>query len=133
LENDDSDGIRALVRRVTDDLSSLAKEHVELARADLTRGMKHAAADSGALVLGAMVALIGFAMLCVSVVAALRPAIPALWLRLLLMAGVYLVVGALVVFAFSRKIRGDVELKRTRTSVQRTQLALREQVRHGPT
>ena len=59
---------------------------------------------TGVAVLGAMVALIGLAMLCTVVVVALAPAIPPLWVRLLVMAIVYIALGAGTVVLCGRRI-----------------------------
>ncbi len=121
-----------LARRVGDDLTTLAKDHVELARLEIGGGIKRAAGDATLMLLGGVVALIGLAMLCVTAVVAVAPLIPALWLRLLIGAVVYLAIGSGLVYAFARKLRGeDVKLDRTRREVRQTAQVLKEQVQNG--
>jgi hypothetical protein len=119
-----------LARRVGDDLSALARDHLELARLELRHGVRTGVADTGAMILGGVVGLVGFAMLCASAVAALRPSIPALWLRLLIMAGVYILVGAVVTVVFGKQLQRP-KMDETRKQTRRTAIALREQVTHG--
>jgi hypothetical protein len=94
-----------IIHRVTDDVKTIAKDEVELARLELERSARTAVTEAGGAMLGGFVALIGLGLLCVSAVDALEPAVPPLWLRLLLMAGVYLVVGALVAGVFARRLK----------------------------
>ena len=66
--------------------------------------MQQLVVKAGVAVLGAMVALIGLAMLCTVVVVALAPVIPPLWLRLLVMAIVYIAIGAGTVVLCGRRM-----------------------------
>ncbi len=112
-----------------DDLKTLAKDHFELARIEVLGGIKSAAADLTVMLLGGVVALIGLGMLCVTAVVAAEPAIAALWLRLLIGAVVYLVIGGALVYVFARRLRGeDVTPER---EPRRTVPALEQQVQHG--
>jgi len=121
-----------LARRVGDDLSTLAKDHIELARAELSAGAKKALTDAILTIFGGIVALIGLAMLCMTAVVAVEPAIPPLWLRLLIGAILYLAIGGGLAFGFVKKLRGeDVMLPRTRDQTKRTARVLKEQVQHG--
>jgi membrane protein len=121
-----------LARRIGEDVSVLARDHFELARIELGRGLRSGASDAAALVLGGVVALIGFAMLCTTAVVALGALGWPLWLRMLLMSLVYLVVGGGVVFGFARKLRGDVpRMGKTARQSRLTVTALKEQVQHG--
>lgn len=114
--------IGEILHRVADDVKTIATGEVELARLELERSFKTAAAEAGAMTLGAFVALIGFGLLCVSVVDALEPLIEPLWLRLILMAVVYLVVGGAIAGAFARRLRRQVppDMSRVADHAKRT-------------
>jgi hypothetical protein len=118
-----------LLHRIGDDLKTLAKDELELAKGEVTSSAKTAAFEAAVIVLGGVVALIGLGMLCAAAVAALEPVIPALSLRLLLMAAIYLVVGGVVAGAFAKRLKKDVvpdtsvaayEAKRTIAGVKHT-------------
>lgn len=96
-----------LIHRITDDVRTIARGEVELVREDLKESARAAAIDAAVAVLGAIVALIGVAMLCMVVVVALAPVIPALWLRLLILSVVYLVIGGAVATGFGLKLKND--------------------------
>ncbi len=121
--------IGELVHRITDDVKTIARDEVELVREELKDSARAAAIDAAVAVLGAIVALIGIAMLCVVVVVALAPVIPALWLRLLIMAVIYLIVGGAVAAGFGVKLKTDAvpklgvakyEGKRTASGIKET-------------
>lgn len=97
-----------ILHRVTDDVKTIAKGEAELVRLELERSARAAVTEAGGAMLGGFVALIGLGLLCVSAVDALEPAIPPLWLRLLLMAGVYLVVGGMLAGVFARRLKREV-------------------------
>lgn len=96
-----------VMRRIGDDVKTIASDELQLAKIELTRGMRVAAADAAAIVLGGVVALVGFGMLCVTVVVALEAVIPPLWLRMIIMAVFYLVTGGTVAAIFARKLKQD--------------------------
>ena len=98
-----------LLHRISDDLRVLAKDELELVKGEVQHTAKTAAFESAVIVLGGVVALIGLGMLCAAAVAALAPAIPALSLRLLLMAAVYLVLGGVVAGAFAKRLGKDIK------------------------
>jgi uncharacterized membrane protein YqjE len=127
------DAIGELARRAVDDLRVIGWAEVELARLELTHGLRIAAADSAALILGGLVAFIGLALLCATAVVALQAWIPPLWLRMLIMSAVYLAVGAIVCGVFMKRLRRDIppELPRAKAEAQRTIRAVQEEVRHG--
>ena len=124
--------LSALAKRVGEDLSQLAKDHVELARIELAASAKKVLTDGAAVLLGGVVALIGLAMLCATAVVAAAPLIPALWLRLLIGAILYMLIGGGLSYGFVRKIRGDASgLANTRLEARRTVHALKAQVQNG--
>lgn len=100
-------GIGDLLHRITDDVKTIAKDEIELAKGELEHTAKVAATDAAVIVLGGIVALIGLGMLCAAAVAALEPVIHALSLRLLLMSIVYLVGGGIVAAIFAKRLKTD--------------------------
>ncbi|MDB4957910.1 MAG: putative Actinobacterial Holin-X, holin superfamily [Myxococcales bacterium] len=105
----DGPNFQDVVQNIVDDVKTIARDEVELARSELTRSSKTAVIDAAVILLGGIVALIGLGLLCVVVVAALAPVIPALWLRLLIMAVVYLAVGSAVAALFAKRLKRDAK------------------------
>lgn len=132
-ESWNGNGLGELARRMGDDVSTLVKDHVELAKLELAADVKKAGVDVGATVIGVLVAVIGFAMLCSSAVVALAPVMHPLWLRMLIMSIVYLVVGGGIAGAFVRKLKGDATLEAPKSVLEarRTVNVLKEQMHHG--
>jgi hypothetical protein len=127
------EGIGGLVRRAMSDLKVITRDEAELAKIEISKGLKKAAGEAAAVVLGGVVALIGFALLCATAVAALAPVIPALWARMLIMAAVYLVVGSVLAAAFANKMRQDLPPKPTmaKEEAQETMHRVREELQHA--
>src|SRR5688572_18388308 len=96
-----------VVRRIGDDVKTIAGDELLLAKLELKRAMKSALGDAAAILLGGIVALIGFAMLCVTAVVALAPIVPALWVRMIVMAAAYLLTGGVVAGIFVKKLKED--------------------------
>ncbi|HEY6035237.1 MAG TPA: phage holin family protein [Kofleriaceae bacterium] len=99
-----------LLKHIGDDVKTIAVSELELARTKLGSYLEQTVMKAAAMILGAFVALVGLAMLCVVVVVALAPVIPPLWLRLLIMAGIYLFVGGGATFLFGRKMATPPDL-----------------------
>jgi hypothetical protein len=107
----DGDGApetRELIHRIGEDMRTIAHDELELVRDEMKRVAKTAAAEGAVIGFGAVVALIGFAMLCVAAVVALAPLIASLALRLVLMAIVYCAIGGVLAATFGMKLRRDV-------------------------
>ena len=119
-ENRDQ-GVGDLLHRITNDVRTIASDEIELAKLEMTQTIKKAAADAAVVMLGAFVALIGLALLCIVVVVALAPIIPALWLRLLIMAVIYLVAGGALAGVFIKRLGHDaaVPLEQATHAVKR--------------
>jgi uncharacterized membrane protein YqjE len=101
-----SDGLGGIVKRIGDDLKTLAHDEVELARSEVQSMTRGAAAEAAMLVIGAFVALVGMAMLCVTAVIAAEPIIDSLAIRMLIMTAIYLIGGGLVArYAFKKLSR----------------------------
>lgn len=122
-----------LVRRAMSDLKVITRDEAELARIEIAKGLKRAAGEAAAIVLGGVVALIGFALLCASAVAAMAPVIPALWARMLIMAAVYLVIGSVLAAAFASRIRRDLPPQPTmaKKEARDTVNRVREELQHA--
>ncbi|NVB82839.1 MAG: phage holin family protein [Kofleriaceae bacterium] len=108
-DQDNGRGIGDLLHRITDDVKTIAKDEIELAKGEIENTAKVAATDAAVIVLGGIVALIGLGMLCAAAVAALEPVIHALSLRLLIMAVIYLVGGGIVAAAFAKRLKTDAK------------------------
>jgi hypothetical protein len=103
-----SDGrLGDLIHHISDDVKTIARGELELARLELTHVARSAAADAAVILLGAIVALIGFGMLCVAAVVALAPVIAPLWLRLIIFAAIYFVLGGLMAASFAKRLQTD--------------------------
>jgi hypothetical protein len=107
--NTESNGVGGLLHRITDDVKTIAKDELELAKNELAHVAKTAAAESAIIVLGGIVALIGFGMLCVAAVAGLEGLIQPLWARLLIMAVIYLAAGGIIAGVFAKRLKTDIK------------------------
>jgi hypothetical protein len=99
-----------LLKHIGEDVKTIAVSELELARTKLGNYLEQTVMKAAAMILGAFVALVGFAMLCVVVVVALAPVIPALWLRLLIMAVIYMALGGGATFLFAKKMAKPPDL-----------------------
>ena len=99
--------IGEVVHRIADDVKTIARDEVELARIELQRVARTAATEAAAVLLGGIVALIGLGLLCVVVVIALEPLIEPLWLRMLIMAIAYMGIGGAVAGHFVKRLKHD--------------------------
>jgi hypothetical protein len=117
-----------LIEGIGRDVRTIAVDEIELSRTKLTDFLQQLVLKASVALLGAFVAVTGLAMLCMVVVVALAPVIPALWLRLLLMSLVYLAVGGGATFIYMRRLaatRGpdlskpEAELNHAVTAVER--------------
>jgi hypothetical protein len=123
---------RELASKVVSDVSGLAKDEAALARLEIERTVKRASLDAAAFVLGAILALIGLAMLCTTAVVALEPALPPLWARMLLMCAVYLLAGGLTGVTAIVSIRNKLQVApRAREEARAVVDAAEAEIRHG--
>ncbi len=83
----------------------IATDEAELVRNRMTTSFRAIIADVLGFTLGAVVVLIGLALLCSAAVAALSPVIPQLWLRLVVMAVIYGALGGVVAYRCSIHVR----------------------------
>lgn len=109
MENAEGNGrVGELLHRITDDVKTIAHDEIELVRTELSHTARVAAVDAAVILLAGIVALIGIGLLCVSAVVALAPVISSLALRLLIMAGVYLIVGGAVAGGVGARLKRDM-------------------------
>jgi hypothetical protein len=116
-----------LLQEIGRDVKTIASHELELVRNKLSRHVEKTVTRAAVVWLGATVALIGLAMLCVVAVVALAPVLPPLWLRLLVMAVVYIVLGGTVAGVVGARLAKNLlpdlsepitELKRTARSIE---------------
>lgn len=123
-----------LIAQLGQDFGELAKSEVALAKLELEQKLRDAALSLAASLLGATVALIGFAMLCATAVVALAPLIAELWARMLLVSVIYLVLGSLVAAVFSLQLRraaSRMGAPRALTEARETLAAVTRKNEHG--
>jgi hypothetical protein len=123
-----------LVRRISDDLTTIAKDVVALGRIEITHDLRATLADVGGIVLGGVVVLIALGLLCSGVVVALAPLVASLAARMFIMSGVYAVLGLVVAGIYIKRMKGDssgIGTPRARREVSDTADAIREQMHHG--
>ena len=99
--------IGELLHKISKDVKTIASDELELARNELAHSARTAVAEGAVVVLAGIVALIGLGLLCTVAVVALAPLIPALWLRMLIMAVIYLAVGGIVARTYAMKLKHD--------------------------
>jgi uncharacterized membrane protein YqjE len=126
-------GVLDLLRQVRSDLEHIVKDELTLAELELEQKLKHGLVDLAGMFLSALLMLIGLCFLCVSVVPALAPLIAPLWLRLVVMAAVYLLIGGVVVTIFAVKFRRDASprLDRTQEEAGRVLKTVRKELGDG--
>ena len=93
-----------LLKDISRDVQTIVRGEAELVGSELSAKAHVAAANGAAALLGAIVALVGLAMLCVAAVVALAPVIPPLWLRLSILAVIYMLVGGGLAALCARRI-----------------------------
>ncbi|HEY1551666.1 MAG TPA: phage holin family protein [Kofleriaceae bacterium] len=102
-----SAGIGELLQHIGHDVRTIASDELEMGRAALVYRLESIVKKLGIGLLGATVALIGFAMLCMTVVFALHSVIPQLWIRMLIMSVVYIGVGGGAALYIAKKLGGN--------------------------
>jgi hypothetical protein len=128
----DDEPMSQLVRRISDDLTTIAKDVVALGRIEITRDLKATLADAAGIVLGGVVSLIALGLLCSAVVVALAPLIPSLAVRMFMMAGLYAGIGFAVARIYIKRISSDsIGAPRAQREAATTVKTLAEKVQHG--
>jgi hypothetical protein len=98
-----------VIHHITEDVKTIARDELELVQLELQRTIKNAAIDGSVILLGGIVALIGLGLLCVAAVDALGYIIPWLWLRLIIMALVYMMMGGILAAAFADRLKHNAK------------------------
>ncbi len=93
-----------VLRAIGRDVKTIAVDELELTRRQLSDYMADLVIKASVSLLGATVALIGIGMLCMVAVTALEPVIEPLWLRLLLLAVVYIVIGSGAAYLWAKRM-----------------------------
>jgi hypothetical protein len=119
-----------LLKHIGEDVKTIAISELELARTKLGNYLEQTVMKAAAMILGAFVALLGFGMLCMVVVVALEPVIPALWLRLLLMALLYMGIGGGAAYMFAKKMANAPDLENEVDEVGQTIDKVSEGLQH---
>lgn len=121
-----------LVRRISDDITTIAKDVVQLGRIEITHDLKATLGDVAGIVLGGVVALIALGLLCSGFVVALAPLIPSLAARMFIMSGAYAGIGMLVARMYIKRISSDsIGAPRAQAEAATTVKAVVEKVQHG--
>jgi uncharacterized membrane protein YqjE len=105
---DSGSKIGDLLHRITDDVKTIARNEVELAKKEMSRTAQRIVIDTAVILFGAIVALIGLGLLSMVAVVVLEGAIPPLWLRLLIMSAIYIGAGVAIAMSFIKRIKTDV-------------------------
>lgn len=130
--NGDGASTRDLIRRISEDVRTIARDEIELLRGEARRVARSAAVDGAAVLFGGIVALIGLAILCLAAVAALAPVLSSLALRLVVMGVVYLGIGGSLAASFALRLRRTavpdvtVPVREARATLQGAKAALEE-------
>jgi Putative Actinobacterial Holin-X, holin superfamily III len=124
--------VTELLEDIGHDLKTIAHDDLELTRNKITRYLEELVRKASVALLGATVALIGLGMLCVVAVVALAPVIPALWLRLLIMAVGYMLIGGGATYIYARRLLATPgpDLRKQISEVRETAEAISEGLRH---
>ncbi|MFD7153799.1 phage holin family protein [Kribbella sp. NPDC059898] len=106
MNGDDEPTVGQLVANVSKELSSLIRSEVELAKTELKKTAVAAGTGAGMFAAAAFLALLAVILLCISaayglVAAGLHPAI-----AFLIVAGAFLLIGAILVFIGLRALKG---------------------------
>lgn len=115
-------GIGSLVKAIAHDLKTIAGTEAELTREKLAQYLEREVMRAAVVILGAIVAVIGLAMLSVVGVLLLRPWIELYWPRLLIMGVFYIVFGTVVVRWFIGHVLSKpdlTEVKETAAAIER--------------
>jgi len=109
-----------LLADITTDLKTITETELELMRRKLTDYMEKLVRRASIALLGMVIAVIGLGMVCVVVVVALEPVIEPLWLRLLMMAIVYMGLGAAAAFLYAKRMTNGPHLRKQFSQVGET-------------
>ena len=109
-------GTGDLVRRLINNVSSLVDREAELAKEEVRQDAVQVGTGAGALILGGLMIYTAVATLIVALILALASALQP-WAVALIVAAVFLVIGAIVAFVGYRRVQVQ-PLARTRQTVR---------------
>ena len=123
---DEPPSVAGTVRAIGEDLKIIAASEIELSRLHIGEFIRSLLLKVGVALFGAMIVLVGWAVLCLVAVPALEPVIQPLWLRFLAIAIVYMASGAIAVRIYGKRmlaVRPHLEhemneLKKTAAAVE---------------
>lgn len=102
-----SASLGGLVKELPDRISRLVRSEIQLAKLEFTAKLKAAGVGAGALVVAAFFALVMFAVLVSAAIMGLAEVVPD-WAAALIVAGVFLLLAALLAFIGIRKLKKGV-------------------------
>ena len=113
------------------DISTLFRQEVQLAKAEMSQKASRAAKDAVGVIIGAVVALLGVIVLIWSLIYGLALYMP-LWLAALIVGGVLTLIGAIVLMNGIKDIK-DIEPapKRTVKTLKEDAEFAKEQISNG--
>lgn len=131
------DGLKPAFERLTDGVSSLVKQHIELARHEITRDVTTTARRLGVLGACALVALMGYTLLLVAAIALagwLGGAL-ATWIVALSLGLIHLGVAAGFGAHYAKKLRSEkpVDLAQLTDELNKDKLWLQQMAASAPT
>jgi uncharacterized membrane protein YqjE len=135
LEHGQPTPVAENLRGVTDGISKLVKEHVELAKIELQSSAKRLALDGSMIAAGALLLALGWVLLMFSIGYALGSSI-GLGLSFLIIAAVHIIGGGVLAFVFASRLRTKdkpklenttIELQRDRSFLNRVGEIIREE------
>ena len=95
-------GIGTLLSKIGHDFRTIVADETALGHAAIAYELKYSIEKIAIALLGAFVALIGFALLCVTAVIALEPVVTELWIRTLIMSVAYMIIGGLGIWRVAK-------------------------------
>jgi uncharacterized membrane protein YqjE len=116
-------GLGDLIRSLANDLGTLVRQEIDLARMELTRTARRLVADSAWIGIGAAVAAVGALCLVVALALGLGALLGSYWLGTLITGGVLVLLGGAAAW------KGIRDLRKQELAPRRTAESLREDAR----
>jgi uncharacterized membrane protein YqjE len=100
-------GLGDLFKQLAQDSTTLLRQEVALAKAELQQNVRTAVRDATMVAVGGGLALVGALVLVLFLVLALGDALNEYWLGALIVGVLFLVIGGIMAMGALRKLRGD--------------------------
>jgi len=124
--------VAEILHKISEDVRDIATHEVALIKLELEQALRQASISAAGMALGGMLGLFSLGLLCMAAVVALEDAVPSLTLRMLLMAVLYLVVGAVLIGAFLKRMQGlSHAAPKARHEAKKTVNTIEQEVRGG--